>query len=187
VMTTSFTRILIVLGFLRQALGTQNAPPGHVLSGLALFMTVFIMMPVWQRINAEAVQPFMARQIAEPEAWSRGIEPLRTFMARQTGHAEMALFVDLRHLDPATEPQAVPLDVLIPAFMLSELKTAFQMGFLIYLPFLVIDLVISSALMALGMFMLPPVMISLPAKVLFFVLADGWTLVMRGLASSFAT
>jgi flagellar biosynthesis protein FliP len=186
-MTTSFTRILIVFGFLRQALGTQNTPPGHVLSALALFLTVFIMMPVWQKINTDAVQPFLAEQISEKDAWARGVAPLRAFMARQTGKAELALFVELRKAPAPAANEEPPLEALVPAFMMSELKTAFQMGFLIYLPFLVIDLVISSSLMALGMFMLPPMMISLPAKVLFFVLADGWTLITRGLVSSFVT
>jgi len=186
VMMTSFTRILIVFGFLRRALGTQQAPPGQVLAAMALFLTLFVMAPVWHEINDKAVQPFLAEEITGKEAWTKGVQPLRAFMGRQTGRAETALFVELRRMEPPAGLDDVPLEVLIPAFMMSELKTAFQMGFLIYLPFLIIDLVISSSLMSLGMFMLPPMMISLPIKVLFFVLADGWTLMTRGLVASFA-
>ncbi len=186
IMMTSFTRILIVLGFLRQALGTQSEPPGQILSAMALFLTIFIMMPVWDRINKEAIQPYTAQQITDKQAWERGAEPLKQFMLKQTGQKELLLFVNLAKKSPA-KPEDITLDVLIPAFMISELKIAFQMGFLIYLPFLVIDLVIGATLMALGMMMLPPMMISLPVKLLFFVLADGWTLVVKGLVSSFAT
>lgn len=186
IMCTSFTRILVVFGFLRRALGTQQEPPGQVLAGMALFLTVFIMMPVWQKINDDAVQPYMNKEISSMEAWERGIKPLHKFMSRQTGEKELALFVELSRTDVAVAIDDIPVQTLIPAFMLSEIKTAFQMGFLIYLPFLVIDLVIASSLMSLGMMMLPPMMISLPVKILFFVLADGWTLVVRGVVSSFS-
>ncbi|NCC51712.1 MAG: flagellar biosynthetic protein FliP [Spartobacteria bacterium] len=187
IMTTSFMRIMIVFGFLRRALGTQTAPANQVLAGMSLFLTIFIMAPVWTQIHEEAFTPYLAKEITQQEALKIGSEPLRVFMARQTGEEELALFVEMRKVPEKPEaPGDIPLDVLIPAFMLSELKTAFQMGFLIYLPFLVIDLVISSALMSMGMMMLPPMMISLPIKILFFVLADGWTMMIRGLVSSFS-
>ncbi|HBA85818.1 MAG TPA: flagellar biosynthetic protein FliP [Verrucomicrobia bacterium] len=185
IMTTSFTRILIVLGFLRQALGTQQTPPAQVITGMALFLTIFVMMPIWTKINTDAIQPYIAEQITQQEAWQKGIAPLRAFMEKQVGASELALFVELRGADKDKKKE-VPLEALIPAFMISELKTAFQLGFLIYLPFLVIDLVIASSLMSLGMMMLPPMMISLPIKLLFFVLADGWTLLIRGVVSSFS-
>ncbi len=185
IMTTSFTRIMIVFGFLRQAMGTQNTPPPQVLTGLSLFLTIFIMAPVWQRINSEALQPYVKGSITQEEAWEKGVAPLRSFMLKQTGRNELALFVELSGSKVEQEPEKLSLVVLIPAFMTSELKTAFQLGFLIYLPFLVIDLVVSSSLMALGMMMLPPMMISLPIKIMFFVLADGWTLLIRNLVTSF--
>jgi len=187
IMTTSFMRIMIVFGFLRRALGTQTAPANQVLAGMSLFLTIFIMAPVWNKIHADAIKPYIAKEITQAEAFKIGAEPLRAFMARQTGEEELALFVELRKLPENPEnPTEIPMDVLIPAFMISELKTAFQMGFLIYLPFLVIDLVIASTLMSMGMMMLPPMMISLPIKILFFVLADGWTMLIRGLVNSFS-
>jgi flagellar biosynthetic protein FliP len=173
IMCTSFTRILIVFGFLRQAMGTQQTPPAQIVAGIALFLTLFIMMPVWTKINDDALKPYMAGQITQEEAFTRGVVPLRTFMGKQTGKEELKLFVELAGAKPPRTLDDVPLQVLIPAFMISELKTAYQMGFLIYLPFLVLDLVIASSLMSLGMMMLPPMMISLPVKLLFFVLADG--------------
>jgi flagellar biosynthetic protein FliP len=187
IMCTSFTRILIVFGFLRQAMGTQQTPPAQIVAGIALFLTLFIMMPVWTKINDDALKPYMAGQITQEEAFTRGVVPLRTFMGKQTGKEELKLFVELAGAKPPRTLDDVPLQVLIPAFMISELKTAYQMGFLIYLPFLVLDLVIASSLMSLGMMMLPPMMISLPVKLLFFVLADGWSLVVRGIVQSFAT
>jgi flagellar biosynthesis protein FliP len=187
IMMTSFTRILIVFGFLRRALGTQSSPPNQIVAGLALFLTIFIMAPVIQSINEQALQPYMDETITQAEAWKRGLEPLHTFMAGQTGEKELVLFLDLAEKPTPGSMKEVTMDVLIPAFMLSELKTAFQMGFLIFLPFLVIDLFIASSLMSMGMMMLPPMMISLPVKIFFFVLADGWTLTVRGLVSSFAT
>lgn len=185
IMMTSFIRILIVLGLLRQAMGLQQAPPGQVLAAMALFLTIFIMMPVWHDINRDAIEPYSAQTITSTEAWERGLQPLKQFMARQTGDRELGMFLEMAREQPPERPEMAPLQVLVPAFMISELKTAFQMGFMIYLPFLVIDLVIASTLMALGMMMLPPIMISLPIKLLFFVLADGWVLVMRGIVSSF--
>ena len=185
-MTTSFMRIIIVFGLLKRALGTQQAPPGSVIGAMSLFLTIFIMMPVWQAINTDAIQPYLAEQMTYQEAWRRGTMPLRQFMGQQTGESEMALFVEVSKIETPKTLDDVPMQTLIPAFMISELKTAFQMGFLIYLPFLVIDLVIASSLMSLGMMMLPPMMISLPIKILFFVLADGWTLVVRGILTSFS-
>jgi flagellar biosynthetic protein FliP len=189
IMTTSFMRIMIVFGFLRRALGTQTAPANQMLAGMSLFLTIFIMAPVWDKINTEAVQPYLDKEITQKEAWQRGVTPIRAFMARQTGREELELFTEMhgaQQADTAETEDEMPLNVLIPAFMVSELKTAFQMGFLIYLPFLVIDLVISSSLMSMGMMMLPPMMISLPIKILFFVLADGWSMMIRGLVSSFS-
>jgi len=187
IMMTSFTRLLIVFGFMRQALGTQQSPPGQIIAALSLFLTIFIMAPVFQKINADAMQPYLEGTLTQSEAWSRGAVPLRQFMGSQTGEKELVLFLDLARKPTPASMDEVTLDVMVPAFILSELKTAFQMGFLIYLPFLVIDLVIASSLMSLGMMMLPPMMISVPVKIFFFVLADGWTLLVRGLVSSFAT
>ncbi len=183
IMTTSFTRILIVFGFLRQALGTQQSPPGQILAAMSLFLTIFIMAPVWQKVNRDAIQPYLAEQITQAEAWDKGVDPLRAFMVKQTGNSELALFTELSGTKKA--PADVGMEVMVPAFMISELKTAFQMGFLIYLPFLVIDMVVSTILMSLGMMMLPPMMVSLPIKLLFFVLADGWTVMVRSLVTSF--
>ncbi|GAF99581.1 unnamed protein product, partial [marine sediment metagenome] len=162
IMTTSFVRILVVFGLLKRALGTQQNPPGQVLAAMALFLTIFIMMPVWQAINTDALQPYMAKTITQKEAWTRGVVPLKAFMIKQTGEKEMALFLELAGQDMPETIDDVPLSILIPSFIISELKTAFQIGFLVYLPFLVIDLVIASSLMSLGMMMLPPMMISLP-------------------------
>ena len=185
IMVTGFTRIMIVLGIVRRAIGLQSAPPNQLLAALALFLTLFIMRPVWQEIMTEAWIPLRERQITDEEAWARGTKPLHRFMMAQTGESELRLFHDLADEPIPEKPEDVALNVLVPAFMVSELSTAFKMGFLIWLPFLVIDLVLASALMSLGMMMLPPMMISLPIKVLFFVLADGWTLVIQGLVRSF--
>ncbi|MEI6211069.1 MAG: flagellar type III secretion system pore protein FliP [bacterium] len=187
IMCTSFTRILIVFGFLRQAMGTQQTPPAQIMAAMSIFLTIFIMMPAWNKINEDAIKPYMAGTITQEEAFTRGVAPLRTFMGKQTGKEELKLFVELSKSKPPRSMEDVPLHVLIPAFMISELKTAYQMGFLIYLPFLVLDLVIASSLMSLGMMMLPPMMISLPVKLLFFVLADGWNLVVRGIMQSFVS
>jgi flagellar biosynthetic protein FliP len=184
-MTTSFIRIVVVLSFARSALGLPQTPPNQVLLGLALFLTGYIMWPVWQQANADGIQAYLHGDISAESAVERSVQPLRDFMFRQTRQSELALFVRLSHLPPPEAPADVPTHVLIPAFMLSELKTAFQMGFMILVPFLVIDLVVASLVMSLGMMMLPPTTLSLPFKVLLFVLADGWTLVVQSLVQSF--
>jgi len=185
IMMTSFTCVLIVLGFLRQAIGSQSTPPTQVLTGLALFLTIFIMAPVWQKINTDAIRPYLDKSITQDEAIQRGVAPIRDFMLKQTGKEELSLFTELSGKPRPTSDKDLSLVVLTPAFMTSQLKMAFQLGFLVYLPFLVIDLVVSSSLMALGMMMLPPMMISLPIKLLFFVLADGWTLLIRNIVASY--
>lgn len=187
VMTTSFTRVIVVLGFLRQALGTQQTPPNQVLLGLALFLTFFIMMPTYQRVNEDALQPYMRGEIATPtEALERAVEPVREFMFRQARPADIKLFLDIARLPRPDTTDDVPTHVLIPAFVISELNTAFQIGFLIYIPFLIIDMVVASTLMAMGMMMLPPIFVSLPFKIIMFVLVDGWNLLIGSLARSFA-
>lgn len=185
VMMTSFTRIIVVLSLLRSALGFHQAPPNQVLIGLALFLTIFIMAPVFRQINEEAVQPFLANQITQEEAQEAAARPLRAFMMKQTREKDLALFIRLSGSERPQNEEEVPLTALIPAFAISELKTAFQMGFLLYVPFLVIDMVVASTLMSMGMFMLPPVMISLPFKLLLFVMVDGWYLVVKSLVESF--
>jgi flagellar biosynthesis protein FliP len=182
---TGFTRILVVLGFIRTGLGTPTAPPNQVLVGIAFFLTVFVMAPTLTQIKKDAIDPLSHHQISQTTAIQRGQEPLRDFMFRQTREKDLALFVDLAHLKHPKTRADVPTYTLIPAFVISELKTAFQIGFLIFLPFLVIDLVVSSTLMSMGMVMLPPVFISLPFKILLFVLVDGWNLVTRSLVQSF--
>jgi flagellar biosynthetic protein FliP len=182
---TGFTRILVVLGFIRQGLGTQAAPPNQVLVGIALFLTLFVMAPTFKQIKSEAIDPLQKHKITQAQAFERGQEPLREFMFRQTRTQDLALFVKLGKVKNVKTRKDVPTYVLIPAFIISELKTAFQIGFLIFLPFLVIDLVVSSTLMSMGMVMLPPVFISLPFKILLFVLVDGWNLVTRSLVESF--
>ena len=185
IMVTSFTRIVIVLSFLRQALGTQQVPPNQILISLALFLTVFVMAPVGQTVYSQAVEPLLAEKISYEEAWTKGIQPIRAFMLRQIRDKDLELFIDLGKIPkPATVDQ-VPLHVVIPAFILSELRVSFQIGFLIYIPFLIIDMVVASILMAMGMMMLPPVMISLPFKLILFVLADGWYLIVGSLVKSF--
>ena len=185
-MASSFTRVIIVLSFVRSALGIPQTPPNPVLLGLALFLTVFVMAPVWQGINATAVQPYLNNEINQDEAISRGVEPMRAFMFKQTREKDIALFVHLAKLNRPKNQGEVPTHVLIPAFVISELKTAFQMGFLILVPFLIIDMVVSSTLMSMGMVMLPPAVVSLPFKILLFVLVDGWHLVIRSLMVSFS-
>jgi flagellar biosynthetic protein FliP len=182
---TGFTRILVVLGFIRSGLGTPTAPPNQVLVGIAFFLTVFVMAPTFTQIKKDAIDPLSAGKITQSQAIERGQEPLRDFMFRQTRDKDLALFVDMAHLKRPETRADVPTYTLIPAFVISELKTAFQIGFLIFLPFLVIDLVVSSTLMSMGMVMLPPVFISLPFKILLFVLVDGWNLVTRSLVESF--
>jgi len=184
-MVTSFTRIIIVLGFLRRALGTQTLPPNQVMVGLALFLTLFVMAPTLNRINSEAVQPFMSEQITQQVALDNAKSAVKDFMLKHTRKNDLALFIRLAKEERPVSAADVSFTTLVPAFITSELKTAFQMGFIIFLPFLVIDLVISAVLMALGMMMLPPVVVSLPFKILVFVLVDGWVLLMQGLVASY--
>lgn len=182
---TGFTRILIVLGFVRTGLGTPTAPPNQVLIGIALFLTLFVMGPTLTTVKDTAIQPLIENKISVETAFKRGEIPMREFMFRQTRDRDLALFTKMAKLDQPKTRADIPTRVLIPAFILSELKTAFQIGFLIFLPFLVIDLVVSSTLMSLGMVMLPPVFISLPFKILLFVLVDGWSLITQSLVESF--
>jgi flagellar biosynthetic protein FliP len=182
---TGFTRIVVVLGFIRTGLGTPTAPPNQVLVGIALFLTIFVMAPTFTKVKTDAIDPLSKGTITQAQAFDRGQKPLREFMFRQTRTKDLALFVKLSKLPRPKTRADVPTYVLIPAFIISELKTAFQIGFLIFLPFLVIDLVVSSTLMSMGMMMLPPVFISLPFKILLFVLVDGWDLVTRSLVESF--
>jgi flagellar biosynthesis protein FliP len=182
---TGFTRILIVLGFIRTGLGTPTSPPNQVLVGIALFLTIFVMAPTFSAIKKDAIDPLTHHKISQTTAFERGQEPLRDFMFKQTRTKDLALFVKLAHQKQPKTRGDIPTTTLIPAFIISELKTAFQIGFLIFLPFLVIDLVVSSTLMSMGMMMLPPVFISLPFKILLFVLVDGWDLVTRSLVQSF--
>jgi flagellar biosynthetic protein FliP len=186
-MMTSFTRIIIVLSILRQAIGLQQTPPNQVLVGLALFLSLFVMRPVVDQISATAYTPYGEGQITIEEAVSRSGTILHGFMLRQTRETDLRLFADLAHAGQFASPQAVPFSILLPAFVTSELKTAFQIGFLIFLPFLIIDLVVSSTLMSLGMMMLSPTIVSMPFKLLLFVLVDGWALTMGSLAASFGT
>lgn len=183
---TSFTRIVIVLSFVRRALSLQTLPPNQVLIGLSLFLTIFTMAPVWGKLSKEALEPYRAGQITQSEALERAGGTMRSFMLRHTRRRDLALFVHMSRLPRPRGPADVPTHVLIPAFVTSELKTAFQMGFVIFLPFLVIDMVVSSVLTSMGMFMLPPVMISVPFKILLFVLVDGWHLILRSLTISFS-
>jgi flagellar biosynthetic protein FliP len=184
-MATSFTRIIIVLSLLRSAIGIPQLPPNQVLVGLALFLSLFIMAPVWSRVNADAVQPYMNGAITQDVALGRGIGPLRTFMLAQTKEEELKLFLQLEGGPRPATSADIPTEALLPAFVISELKTAFTMGFLLYIPFLVIDLVVAAALMAMGMIMVSPVQIALPFKLLLFVLVDGWVLVVQSLVRSF--
>lgn len=182
---TSFTRIMIVLGLLRQAIGTAQAPSNQVLLGLSLFLTIFIMMPVFDKVNSQAVQPYLEEKIDALTAIEKASEPLRKFMMKQTREADLELFMKISGREDFNSVDDVPFSLLLPAFVTSELKTAFQIGFLIFLPFLVVDLVVASVLMSMGMMMLSPMIISLPFKIMLFVLADGWSLVLEMLAASF--
>lgn len=185
VMMTSFTRIIVVLSFLRSALATQQQPPNQVLIGLALFLTFFVMAPTWNQIQSQALQPYMTGKITQEQALDSAMKPIRTFMFKQTREKDLALFVYLAKTERPRSQEEVPTYILIPAFIISELKTAFEIGFLIFIPFLVIDLVVASTLMAMGMMMLPPAMISLPMKIMLFVLVDGWHIMVRSLITSF--
>lgn len=185
ILMTSFTRIIIVFSFLRQALGTQQMPPNQVLVGMSLFLTFFIMSPVFEKMNNEAIKPYMANQMSQDVALEKALVPLRKFMFSQTRSADLNLFIKLARLESPKTRADVPTTVLVPAFVISELKTAFQIGFIIYLPFLVIDMIVASVLMALGMMMLPPIVISLPFKIMIFVLVDGWGLIVGSMVKSF--
>lgn len=185
IMVTSFTRIIIVLHFVRSALGTQSTPPNQVLIGLALFLTFFIMSPVFTEINTNAIEPLSAGIISEEKAFEKGVAPLRTFMLEQTDTKDIRLFLDIAGIDKVETIEEIPLTVIIPAFIISELTKAFIIGFLIYIPFIVIDMVVSSTLMSMGMMMLPPTMISMPFKILLFVLADGWNLIIGEVVKTF--
>jgi len=186
-MMTGFTRIVIVLSLMRQAIGTQSAPPNQVIIGLSLFLTFFVMGPTLDKVYTEAYQPYSENKIGFDEALKRGEVPLRGFMLKQTRQADVALFAKLAKVDAAVKTEDVPFKVLVPAFVTSELKSAFQIGFLIFIPFLVIDMIVASVLMSLGMMMLSPVLVALPFKLMLFVLADGWNLLLGSLAASFAT
>ncbi|WP_080146590.1 flagellar type III secretion system pore protein FliP [Marinilactibacillus piezotolerans] len=185
VLTTSFTRIIVVLSFTRNAMGTQQTPPNQVLIGLALFLSLFVMKPVYEEVNETALSPYMNGEITREEAFAEAQSPIKEFMLDETRTSDLELFVDLSGEDYPDVPADLPLTTIIPAFSISELRTAFTMGFLIFIPFLVIDVVVASILMSMGMFMLSPVMISLPFKLLLFVLVDGWYLVVESLVSSF--
>ncbi len=185
IMMTSFTRIIIVLAILRQALGTQQMPPNQILIGIALFLTIFIMTPQIKAIYNQAYLPLERNQIGLEEAYYRAAKPLKTFMLKQTRQKDLALFLRIAHKKNPKNPQELSMGIVIPAFLISELKTAFEIGFIIYIPFLIIDMIVSSILMSMGMMMLPPIMISLPFKLLIFVLADGWNLVVMSLFKSF--
>ncbi len=186
-MMTGFTRIVIVLSLLRQALGTQSAPPNQVIIGLSLFLTFFVMGPTLDKVYTEAYQPYAAGTIGFEQALDKAQGPMRSFMVKQTRQSDFALFARLAKLDASASAQTAPMRVLVPAFVISELKSAFQIGFMIFIPFLVIDIVVASVLMSLGMMMLSPVLVALPFKLMLFVLADGWNLLIGSLAASFVT
>ncbi|MDX2474346.1 MAG: flagellar type III secretion system pore protein FliP [Candidatus Krumholzibacteria bacterium] len=185
ILLTSFTRIVIVLGFLRQAIGANQAPSNQIIIGLALFLTLVVMSPVFSEMNTTAIEPFMNEEMSQEEAFAKIQIPLKDFMLSQVREKDIALFLDLTDTDAPDEPTALPMLVVVPAFVLSELKTAFQMGFILFIPFLIIDMVVASVLMSMGMMMLPPVLISLPFKILLFVLVDGWFLVVKSLVQAF--
>jgi flagellar biosynthetic protein FliP len=184
-MTTAFIRIVVVLSFVRQAMGTQQMPPNQIIIGLALFLTFFVMAPVFTQVNENALQPYLDKEISQEQALTAAVTPMREFMFKQTKETELELLMEIAGQPAPENMEAVPTMTLIPAFMLSELKRAFQIGFMVYIPFLVVDMVVASVLMSMGMMMLPPVIISLPFKLLLFVLVDGWNLVVSSLVQSF--
>ena len=186
-MMSSFTRIIIVLSLLRSALGTPSAPPNQVLMGLSLFLTFFVMSPVLEKIYTDAYLPYSEKKISLEQAFTTGMVPLKTFMLRQTRETDLALFIKISNSEAVQTPEDVPLKVLVPAYVISELKTAFQIGFVVFIPFLIIDMVVASVLMSMGMMMVSPAMISLPFKIMLFVLADGWNLLVGSLVQSFYT
>lgn len=183
---TSFTRIIIVLSFVRKALSFQTLPPNQILIGISLFLTFFVMAPVWKQVNSEALQPYLKEEITQNEAFIRGLVPFQKFMLKQTREKDIALFMNIAKMEKPKSVKDVPMHIVIPAFITSELKTSFQMGFLLFLPFLVIDMVVACVLTAMGMVMLPPAMISMPFKLILFVLVDGWQLIIQSLVSSLA-
>ncbi|OGC21225.1 flagellar biosynthetic protein FliP [candidate division WOR-1 bacterium RIFOXYB2_FULL_42_35] len=182
---TSFLRIVIVLSLIKTAVGTQQVPPATVIVGLAIFMTVFVMTPVWDEVNSTAVIPYNQGKLTQMKAIETGLKPLQKFMLKQTREKDLSLFIQFSHITKPKTVDEVPFYVLVPAYMISELKTAFQIGFILFIPFLIVDLTVSNILLSLGMFMLSPVMVSLPFKILLFVLVDGWNLITRGLLMSF--
>jgi flagellar biosynthetic protein FliP len=186
IMMTSFTRIIVSFSFLKGAMGVQQSIPSQILIGLAIFLTIFIMAPTYNELNTKALKPYMENKISQEQAIEEGSKPLREFMLKQTRQKDLKLFMDVAKLGEEVTKENVPLYVVVPAFVISELKTSFYIGFLLYIPFLIIDLVVSSILMSMGMFMLPPVMISLPFKLLLFVMVDGWHLLVKSLIMSFS-
>ncbi len=186
IMLTSFTRIAIVFSLLRQAMGTNQLPPNQVVIGLSLFLTFYVMAPVWQQVNQDALQPLLAEEIDQQQALDKAVGPIRQFMISQTREKDLALLVNIAKQERPANIGEVPTTVLIPSFIISELKTAFQIGFMLYVPFLIIDMVVASVLLSMGMMMLPPIMVSLPFKLMIFVLADGWHLIVGSLVKSFA-
>jgi flagellar biosynthetic protein FliP len=185
ILTTCFTRFAIVFSFLRSALGTQQSPPNQVIIGLALFLTFFIMQPVWQRIHQEAIVPYEQHEISGEELLNRGTIPLKEFMLKHTRKPELALFVSMTQKEKPLNAESLPISTIVPAFVISELKTSFQIGFMLYIPFIILDMVVASILLSMGMMMLPPVMISLPFKLMLFILVDGWNLLIGSLVKSF--
>jgi flagellar biosynthesis protein FliP len=185
ILTTAFTRIIVVFHFLKQAMGTPQMPPSQVMVGLAMFLTFFVMAPTWKKVNDTALQPYLDKKMSFSDAYDKGVQPVREFMFRQTREADLALFVRMAELKKPDSRDDVPTYVLIPAFAISELRVGFQIGFVLFIPFLIIDMVVSSILMSMGMMMLPPVLISLPFKLLLFILVDGWNLIVSSLLQSF--
>lgn len=185
ILLTSFVRIIVVFSFLRQAVGTHQMPPNQLLIGLALILTVFIMAPTIERINTEAIQPYLKGEVDQQAAFDIGIKPIREFMLKQVREKDLALFVSLANIQQPETPDDLPTHLIIPGYIISELRIAFQIGFILYIPFLVIDMVVASVLMSMGMLMLPPIMVSLPFKILLFVLVDGWYLIVKSIVSSF--
>lgn len=185
ILTTAFTRIIIVFHFLKQAMGTTQMPPSQVLIGLAMFLTLFIMAPTWGKVNDQAIQPYLAKKMSMEDAYAKGVEPLREFMFRQTREEDLGLFLKLANIEKPQNRADVPTYALIPAYAISELRIGFQIGFVLFIPFIIIDMVVASILMSMGMMMLPPAMISMPFKILLFILVDGWHLVISSLMQSF--
>ena len=185
ILTTAFTRIIVVFHFLKQAMGTQQVPPPQIMVGLAMFLTFFVMAPTWTKVNQEALQPYLANKMNFQEAYDKGVVPLREFMFRQTREEDLALFVSMAKIDKPKTHDDVPTYALIPAFAISELRIGFQIGFILFIPFLIIDMVVSSILMSMGMMMLPPMLVSMPFKILLFIMVDGWRLIVGSVVNSF--